>query len=389
MVIVFALLVVFVGTIVLAAWVQILATRALASESALQAQQRRIAIGNGRALARQFVLEQMPAGAFAVSNGNATISGGWGGFSVAGAPSGFLNQINLVDGNLYNQMGGTGFVASFSGSLTAGAASEPWTFRVRSRSPFAGGIPLIIHNNAVTNILQTLNVPRLNWTNVVGISNSPPIPETWGVNVTNSYAGYFSGALRTNIAGTVSFTNFTGHTNATASRVDLVINAPALTSTVRVIYANAGATIASTSAQRFTNNSGSTTYTNNTHTVRFIRIVGSASATNLLQVVFLPSATALPPVILEGNNTRPVSLYALGRTTTLTNTTSGADWRACVTLSNAPLTVNTRGTLTMNGLRTDSSVSVTGTLEFAPELERGLMEYYSEPIMWLEDNRTP
>jgi len=391
MVIVFALLVVFVGTIVLAAWVQILATRALASESALQAQQRRIAIGNGRALARQFVLEQMPAGAFAVTNVSATISGGWGGFSVAGAPSGFLNQTNLFPGNFYSPMGGLSFVANFAGSLNAGTASEPWTFRVRSRSPFVAGFPLVIHNSALTNTL-TGEVRRINWTNLSGITNVPRVPMTWGVNPANSYAGFFSGALRTNIVA-VTATNFTGHTNATSSRVDLVISPSAsfATDNIRVIYNISGPNIVSSSSQRFTNNSGSTTYSNNTHTIRFIRIVGSSSSTNLLQVVFLPSATPLPPVILEGINTRPVSIYALGRSITLENSTSGANWRACVTLSNAPLTVNASGAVAVPRLRTDTNVAVTGILQFNPEVggTSSLIEFFSERIMWLEDNRAP
>jgi len=387
MVIVFALLVVFVGTIVLAAWVQILATRALASESALQAQQRRIAIGNGRALARQFILEQMPAGAFAVANVSATISGGWGGFSVSGAPSGFWTQTNIFAGNPYSPMGGLSFVGSFTGSITSDGAPEPWTFRVRSRSPFAAVFPLVVHNNAETNTLNS-EVRRINWTNVGGITNVPRVPMTWGVNSTNSYAGFFSGALQTNISA-MSITNFTGHTNAVPNAIDLVINPSFTNSTVRVIYDIVGATITSSSSRRFTNNSGNPVYTNNVHTIQAIRIQGS-TATNLLQVVFSASAVPRPRVILVGTNTRPVVIYTLGGVLTLTNSTASASWRACLVLSNTPLTVNTGTALTIRGgIRTSTNVSVTGALNFTPEAPGGVIEFLSERIMWLEDNRTP
>lgn len=384
MVIVFALLVVFVGTIVLAAWVQVLATRALSAETALQAQQRRIAIGNGRALARQFVLEQMPAGAFAITNGNATISGGWGGFSIAGAPSGFWTQTNLFEGNVFSAVGPFSFRSVFTGNLTAGAASEPWTFQVRTRSPFTAGFPLIIHNNASTNVLNS-QARRINWTNLAGLLNVPPTPETWGVNSTNSYAGYFSGDLRTNLPSTVPTTNFVGYTNATSNSITLTISPPTDSTIVRFTATN----VLSSSSQRFTNDSGAPVYTNRTHTVTALRIVGS-TGTNFLQVVIPATNSGFTRITLDGTNSRRTSIYRLGGNLTITNTTANAAWRTYVTLSNAPLTVQMSGGLTIGGIRTDSSVSVSGgTLNFLPETNLSLIDFYSDRMMWLEDNRTP
>jgi len=383
MVIVFALLVVLVGTIVLAAWVQLLATRALAAESALAAQQRRIAIGNGRALARQFVLEQAPSGALSVTNASAAISGGWGGFTIAGMPSGFWSQTNIVAGNPYSPMGGLSFVRDFTGTITSGGAPEPWTFRVRSRSPFAAVFPLVIHNNAQTNTLNS-EVRRINWTNLSGITNVPRVPMTWGVNAANSYAGFFSGTLQTNVTGVATTTNFVGYTNATATNIELTISSPINPTLVRFVATN----VASSFARRFTNNTGAPVYTNNAHVITALRIVGS-TGTNLLQVIVPESNTSFTRITLEGTNSRPTMIYRIGSSLILTNTTANAQWRACVTLSNAPLTVNALNTLTIAGIRTDSGVSVTGTLNFNAEINAGLVDFYSERIMWLEDNRTP
>jgi len=403
MVIVFALLVLLVGTVVLAAWVQILATRALASEQAIAAQQRRIALGNGRALARQFILERMPSGAITITNANGAVSGGWGGFSLAGASSSYWTTTNLVWGNYFSPMNNLSYAVTFNGTITANGTSEPWRFRVRSRNPLIAGYPLVIHNNADTNVgsLSPTPAAAIYWTNVVGFPDLPTVSMSSGTNAsgagTNGFLGYFGAPMMTNVTATViSHSGYTNaeYVNATNNSIELFVNTTNNSSVVRYTVQNVIQGSGNAGGQQlFTNNAGTTIWTNMPHRVTSIRIIGS-NATNILQVVVPAATTNLANMVLSGDNFRRMNFYRVGGSLTVQTTGVTLPWRMTMTMSNAPLAVvaPVGGLTIQGGIRTDSSLTVSGTtlsLVRDPAPMPDLLEATTDRILWLEDNRAP
>ena len=93
---IFSLVIILGGTLVLAGWAQMMATRATYSVMTEEGQKRRIAIANGRALARQYVLNQMPSGSITYFTTN--LANGWGGFQINGV-SNLWTNVNFSVGN--------------------------------------------------------------------------------------------------------------------------------------------------------------------------------------------------------------------------------------------------------------------------------------------------
>ncbi len=221
-ILIFSLIVILGGTLVLAGWAQMMATRATYTTTTEEGQKRRIAIANGRALARQYVLNQMPSGTIgsALQGTNFSLADGWGGFAINFA-SGVWSNTNFVEGNPFNPISGPSFVVTNLGTISNSAEALNWTYLIRSRSPVLSGYPIVVQNPATTNLAWVAaNAKKIFWSEVIGFSNSPAIPFTSGTNSsgfgTNGYIGYFASPLSTNYVyspATVTYPTNTFSTN--------------------------------------------------------------------------------------------------------------------------------------------------------------------------------
>ena len=235
---IFSLGVILGGTIVLAGWAQMMATRATYTTTTEEGQKRRIAIANGRALARQYVLNQMPSGTIgsALQGTNYSLADGWGGFAINFA-AGVWSNTNFVAGNPFNPISGPSFVVTNLGTISNGVEALNWTYLLRSRSPILSGYPIVVQNPATTNLAWvTGSAPKIFWSEVVGFSNSPSIPFTSGTNSsglgTNGFIGYFASPLSTNYiysAATVTYPTNTFSTNTAVFVPPAVTNSGTIT----------------------------------------------------------------------------------------------------------------------------------------------------------------
>jgi len=416
---VFALLVILGGALILAGWAQMLATRVAYPDTADDGGKRRIALANGRALAREFLLEQMPSGESVARE--YFLSNNWGGFEFFSSRSNFWADTNLVDANPFNQFGERSFAVSNWCYLSGvGTNEEYWTFLVRSRSPLLAGYPLVVHNPSTsTNTNNNRSPNRIFGANIftnTALYVGPVAPFTSGTN-TNGYAGNFSAPMNTNYVALPGYTNLSypnsnglSYTNAT--NTGAVVTSSSLVGSVYTTNYNGGRLTVvlnptdSNSFLRydvpdplitrvsFTNVILSKTYiyTYSNTTVTNLHIVGSA-LTNAMHVVATNRA-ALAAVTLVGNSNNR-SLYISKSGGNLTLQTSGYTngiWALGLSLSGAcPLTVTPPASATLKirgGLRTDGTITVsTGTL--TNSLETGSsMDFIADRVLWLEQTRT-
>lgn len=249
---VFALVIILGGALVLAGWAQMMATRAAYTVTTEEGQKRRIAIANGRALARQYVLNQMPSGNIgtALQGTNFSLTNGWGGFSINYATALWTNT-NFVDGNPFNPISEPSFVVTNLATISNSAEALNWTFLIRSRSPVLAGYPLVVQNPAATNLAWASTLAKkIYWSDALGFTNAPAIPLTSGTNSsglgTNGYIGYFASPMSTNYtysAAAVSYPTNTFSTNTA------VFTPPASTNgTIITRYFNGGSVSVSINA---------------------------------------------------------------------------------------------------------------------------------------------
>ncbi|MEI6491161.1 MAG: hypothetical protein WCO94_01340 [Verrucomicrobiota bacterium] len=202
---IFSLVIILGGTLVLAGWAQMMATRATYATMTEEGQKRRIALANGRALARQYVLNQMPSGNIAYFTTNLT--NGWGGFQINGASNLWTNA-NISVGNPFNPFCDTTFVITNVGHISNSVETYSWTFLIRSRNPLLAGFPLTVQAPASTNLTwASSNSNKIYWDNLMEFSNAPNIPFTSGTTAsgtgsTNSYIGFFASPMSTNYTST-------------------------------------------------------------------------------------------------------------------------------------------------------------------------------------------
>ena len=141
-IVVYALIVLAVGAVVLAGWVQLLATRSANVEIKASEVQRRITLENSRLLASQYLLQNVFSGTF---SGPVTNSNSWGRFVIPAsatsaldsaalaAPGGSSNTINHFSPGSYG-----GYTLDLTVSLSDGLTNFRALFRARSRSPMLG-----------------------------------------------------------------------------------------------------------------------------------------------------------------------------------------------------------------------------------------------------------
>ena len=427
---IFSLVIILGGTLVLAGWAQMMATRATYSVMTEEGQKRRIAIANGRALARQYVLNQMPSGSIGYFTTN--LANGWGGFQINGVTNLWTNASFSV-GNPFNQFSDTTFVVTNGGHVSNSLESYGWSFLIRSRSPLLAGYPLTIHSPGTTNpgTFAANITNKIFWSNALGFTNAADIPFTSGYTAsgagsTNGYLGYFASPMNTNYAytdasglsvtngntngATFVSTNFGTNTNTiitnyTGGSVTLVLNSTQTNSITRYVVPNTVTNIWSTN-----NVSGSITYIRNysNMAVTNLMLVGSTN-TNVLHLIANSTNTNLATLSLSGtNNARKIYLNKVGGTLSLTNSQAGTytnnySWWLGMTLSNCTGTVYTPTTSgkslsLQGGIRSDGTISQNGqgnltiTTNPSPAISgtnTSVIETIADRILWLEEQKSP
>lgn len=428
---IFSLVVILGGTIVLAGWAQMMATRAIYTTMTEEGQKRRIAIANGRALARQYVLNQMPSGAIgsALQGTNFSLSNGWGGFAINYAAALWTNT-NYLAGNPFNPICGSSFVVTNLGTISNSVETCNWTFLIRGRSPVLAGFPAVFHNpllTSSTNQFTNVSTYKIYWSNIVGLPKSPVIPFTSGSDAagpgTNSYIGYFASPLNTNyaftdvanVSGALSITNYNTNgatyvstnagsntntfiTNYTGGSVSLVLNSSDtnINTVLRYTIANSVTNIYSTTN---TNGSKVTIRRYSNGLVTNLTLVAS-TASNTLHLIADTNNTNLSSITLSGtNNSRRLCVFRDGsQNLTLKTESTGSNyswWMALTAVNtNASLTINAptnAKSLTLTGgVRTDRTITVTGQLTIlSNSLPASNAEVIMDRFLWLEDQRTP
>jgi hypothetical protein len=432
---VFSLFIILGGTLVLAGWAQMLATRATYATMTEEGQKRRIAMANGRALARQYVLNQMPAAASFLGT-NYSLANGWGGFDVSVPPVNQWTNTNFTIGNPFNPISDSSFVAVTPGHISNSAETNTWTFLIRSRSPVLAGFPAVFHAPTLTsdtNQFTNVTTYKIYWTNLVGLPNSPDIPFTSGATAsgpgTNAYVGYFASPLNTNNSyievttqtNALSITNYNTNgatfvstnagpntntliTNYTGGSLTVVLNSTNTTANALLRYqvANSMTNVYST-----TNVAGSKTYIRRYSNGLATNLTLVAStATNTLHLIADANNTNLTALTLRGtNNTRRVYFYRNSSRDLTLRTESRATnytWWMGVTAvnTNADLIItaptNTRSLTLTGGIRTDRTITVTGQLTIISNSVSPIsgtntanIETIADRILWLEEQRTP
>lgn len=421
---IFALIVILAGTLVLAGWVQMMATATVYPDTTAQAVKNRIAMENARAMARQYMLSSLPSGETITNVAwEASISNGiWGGCSV-NAAAGFWATTNQLLGNPFSPFGNFCFVVTNLATLTNGVQSNTWRFLVKSRSPLFAEYPLVVHQTATTNLAWATNPYKIYYTNVLGYPGFPQIPFTSGAEAsgagTNGYIGYFAAPLSTNYDYTNVTTNSVTYTNATNTGAT-VLSTNRSGSTYTTNYSGGVLTATLNSTQTdpilrydvpnplpirvsFTNTASGNTYirTYTNAAITNLTIVGS-SRTNAMHIIVAAGNNSTTTVTLSGtNNTRAIYLNkqssgALNlRTATTTNSYS---WVFGATLNNSTLSVTAPSgsgrTLTITGgLRSEQNINISsGNMTLSPATNLDLeSELMGDRVLWIEDgrNRTP
>ena len=444
---IFSLVIILGGTLVLAAWAQMMATRATYTAMTDEGQKRRIALANGRSLARQYILNQMPNTNpfFSIPGTNYTnLPGGWGGFELQTIVNPWL-ATNFGVGNPFNPISGMSFVATNSVHIFNGVETNIWTFLIRSRSPLLAGFPVVIHAPTDTtfgssfNWLTNLAVIFSNSvkTNRLAVPTAPVIPFTSGYTAsgkgsTNGYLGYFASPMNTNytpvsVTGLsvtnpsptgVTASNTNGSTsnnrvtNYTGGSLDIVLDSPQTTDFLRFVIPN----VTNGSFTNTTNGTNYiTTYTN--ATVTNVILVSSMN-TNTLHLIADTNTTNLTTLTLSGtNNTRRVYVNKAGGNLTLktaiytnnsytNNYANNYTWWLGITFA------NTNGTLTVTGPTNAKSLTLQGGIRAngvvgmsqggasnlhviansSPPINGtnvSPVELLGDRIMWLEEQRSP
>ncbi len=442
---VFALVIILAGTLVLAAWAQMMATAAAYPDATAQGVQNRIALENGRALARQYLLTSLPSGSN--STWVASISNGaWGGCSISNSSWGLWIKTNQMEGNPFSPLSGKSFFSDVFSSISNSTQSKGWKFLIKSRSPLLLGYPVVLHNKPTTPVSSlnwVTNNSVIYWTNVMSnrpnISAAASIPFTSGTNasLTNGYVGYFAAppsiysetySLGTDVANDplVSRKNILyKNQNTNGASLTATTNSPngsggtnytnwytGGTAEVYIDTYQANAIlrykVPETIPETYTNitsvpaGSGTNTtyglYTNMllTHlTLRHDRDVTTPSYTpNVMHVIVPPSNTNLAVVELTGiTNNRRIFLNVQSTNALVLKTTvqdKRFDWKFALS-SSAPINIEfPTGGYSMNitgGIRTDKQMTInSGNLNITADTDPSFdADIIFDRILWIED----
>ncbi len=406
----FAVVLLGAGVFVLAAVLQLAATQGISGEAEWDALQRRVTLGNSRALARQYMLSRVFRGSVPANTNvsSATFSNSSGGFVISPAGSSqtnywaALSTTNtdvVLNINPFNLMERGGFYrAVFGAELSEGSGMVDWSFALRTRSPVAAGYSFAQHRPANNN-LGALAVPpyidlRASAAGFSGFSGMPRTPissvtntMTRGAGDTNGYQGYLDAPEGASVYGL--FTNATylprEPSDQTPQTLQVVLDLSAADPNV------------ANSVLRYdvTDNTASYTSGTNTYTlpVRAVVLKGSSvSNQKPLHVVVPASNTNVTLLTLSDNNSRLVYFYRARSINTGTpfdiNSVNADSWRLGITMSQCDVQFDIGDLEVTGGLRTDGNIIFQGgSANFIPETDPGGLDFIADRMMWLEDYR--
>lgn len=429
--ILFALIVMAIGSVALAAWINLLANRVLYAEQLSAGVDRRITLQNSRALATQYLLQNVLPLSYSTPL-SASVADNWGAFSAAGPAGGNpLTPLESVDqpagSNPFSPGSDGGYTVDIPVTLSDGVNDTNWTFQTRSRSPMfaydlftsqrptlnAGGDPGVsvgLHANESSRIwnsatygltvdrFQTpaLPLPGLSLLNGGGstvlVSNFPFSPVTSG-NV-GTFWGY-NGA----VADVYSASTINSLTNRVLSAAHVYVNP--------LVVSNVGGVMS--------DGSGNVTIDLLEASLMRVFIDGNATAIHLtghatsddataddrpgLLIVYVQTASTstndLATIEFLNKNNRRLYLGVQKSTGTgvnfsFTSVGNPLGWRLGMSLENTPAQFNLAGgSLALTGgLRTDSGVAIAGgTISLYREANPKLLERHGDRIGWLESYR--
>ncbi len=407
-VMVFAVLLMTAGVFVLAAVLQLAATQGLSGDAEWDAVQRRVTLGNSRAMAREYMQSRIFRGTVP-ANTNATsvtFSNALGGFSIApagGVQDSYWTALSttntdvVLNINPFNLMERGGFYRElFAAQLLQGADDIEWSFAVRTRSPVAAGYSFVQQRPANNDVASLAVPPYIDMSTTgekfVGFYGLPRMPVasvtntmTRGTGDTNGYQGFLD--VQPGASAYGLFTNATYELR------------PGLTNQAQVVL-NLGAADPNidTAVLRYDEGTDTVTITNGTNVysgvpVTTMVLLGSDVYNQKpLHIVIPPARTNLTRLLLTSNNIRRVYFNRIKEVddgSDLTVNAQGASsWRLGLTLTQTRLAFRLLGVTVTGGLRSDSVVYYpSGFVDILPEVDPGGLDFIADRMMWLEDYR--
>jgi hypothetical protein len=408
-VMIFAVLLMTAGIFVLAAVLQLAATQGLSGDAEWDAVQRRVTLGNSRAMAREYMHSRIFRGTVpATTNAtNATFTNALGGFTIApagGAQDSYWTALSttntdvVLNINPFNLMERGGFYRElFAAQLLQGADDVEWSFALRTRSPVAAGYSFVQQRPA-NNDVASLAVPpyvdmgATTGEQFIGFYGLPRMPVasvtnlmTRGTGDTNGYQGFLD--VQPGASAYGFFTNVTYELR------------PGMTNQAQVVL-NLGAADPNidTAVLRYDEESDTKDFTNGTNIylgvpVTTMVLQGSDVYNQKpLHIVVPPERTNLSRLLLSSNNIRRVYFNRNQNSTngpSLTvNAQNASGWRLGLTLTQTRLDFRLLGVTVTGGLRSDSTVTFpSGFVDILPEPDPGGLDFIADRMMWLEDYR--
>ncbi len=428
-VLVYALLITLVGSMLLAAWISLLGSRVKYVEEAMKpAIKRRVILENSRALATEYLLENvLPYSYQAAPVIDFSSLNGWGEFSL-GSSAQTLTPLNsttvqhgVSGGTSFGQVNhfspglGTGFQSAISAQLSDGEAMSDWTFYAKSRSPVFAGDLLTIQRSGVTSPVSSsvflggtvdgaanfvawqagsygLTARTFQAAAVAGVTtiggevqlDFPFVPVTSG-------GGYYDGSL--------NVVSPSGSINSLASRVSAlspILVDPQMSQTM------GGATTNGTGAVIIDLGQVASNYliSGNMTSLTLIGVSNAVTGESfpMARVVYVQtvaSGGAAMPIILSGDNLRRIYLGIKkldGRATISLSPAAAASWRLAGVFEACPVTMSFGGhSLKVTGgfrsnreLRVSTGDSVTIQRDIAAW---GNLESFADRNAWLEAYR--
>lgn len=409
-VMVFAVVLLTAGVFVLAAVMQLAATQGVSGEAEWDALQRRVTLGNSRAMAHEYMLSRIfrgrvPADAGA---GSVSFSAASGGFTISPAGSAQTNYWSalsttntdvVLNINPFNLMERGGFYREvFTAQLSEGSGAVDWSFALRTRSPIAAGYSFVQHR-PTENDLSSMAIPPyidMNGTGeqFYGYYGLPRIPLSSVTNTmtrvtgdTNGYQGYLDAPEGASVYGLFNGVTYLPRepTNQTPQTLQAVLDLSAEDPNVP------------SSVLRCDIDSNTATYTRGTNVynlpVKSVMLAGTEIyGRKPLHVVVRESNTNITGLVLSNDNSRLVYFYrekaANDGVPFDVSSVNAGSWRLGITMSRCNIQFDIGNLEIVGGLRTDGSINFQGgSANFVPETDPGGLDFIADRMMWLEDYR--
>jgi hypothetical protein len=403
-VMIFAVLLMTAGVFVLAAVLQLAATQGLSGEAEWDAVQRRVTLGNSRAMAREYMHSRIfrgtvPAGTNATS---VAFTNGLGGFNITpagGAQESYWTALSttntdvVLNINPFNLMERGGFYRElFAARLLQGADDIEWSFAVRTRSPIAAGYSFVQQRPAQNDLASLAAPPYIDMNDgaaqFYGFEGMPRMLLSSVTNTmtrvsgdTNGYQGYLDvqeGATVPGLFTNVAFTPRGG--GQVQAELDLFGDDPNVANPVlRYDVPSSGSYV--------------TNGVTNTGPVTALLLKGSSSEMRKpLHIVAAAANTNLSLLVLSNSNVRRVYFYRARESNAgvffdVVSANAGS-WRLGLTMSQCDVQFEIGNLEITGGLRTDGNINFqAGSANFVPETDPGGLDFIADRMMWLEDYR--